>query len=196
MNRVTIKAIREALLLSISMDHNHISEVIINHPRYQQEILQETGQASPKVHSMETTLDVATSDALFAAEITPLILAAQRNQFEIVKMLLAMGEKIEEPHHPYCSCHLCAMANSSGDELKIAKTRLNVYKGLASDAYISLSSSDPILRAFHLARNLKENAEIEKYFKVGSNYQRERNNKSILMGLERFIHVAVGVSGP
>ena len=156
----------QALLLSISLDHNQISEIIISHPRYQQSITQETDQASPKGHSMEAPLDVATGDALFAADITPLILAAQKNQFEIVKMLLAMGEKIEEPHHPYCSCGECAQAHSSEDELKIAKTRLNVYRGLASDAYICLSSSDPVLRAFHLARKLKENAEIEKYFKV------------------------------
>lgn len=166
LNRVTFKAMREALLLSISMDHNHISEIIINHPRYQLHTTHKTGREVIKSHSLETTLDVATSDTLFAADISPLILAAQRNQFEIVKMLLGMGDTIEEPHHPYCSCQDCGSALASGDELKIAKTRLNVYKGLASDAYISLSSRDPILQAFNLAHTLKETAEIEKYFKV------------------------------
>ena len=52
------------------------------------------------------------------------------------------------------------------DQLRSAKYRLNAYRGLASEAYISLSSKDPILTAFQLSKELKELSSSEKYFKV------------------------------
>lgn len=165
LNRVNYNAIREALLLSISLDHHHISENIIRHPRYQPTVSEDTGQATMKTEMSEISLEAATDDTLFAADITPLVLAAQRNQFEIVKLLLSMGESITEPHDYHCTCVHCRGAESF-DELRFAKTRLNLYKGLASEAYISLSNNDPLLAAFELGHTLKKNAELEKHFKV------------------------------
>ena len=52
------------------------------------------------------------------------------------------------------------------DMLRSAKYRLNAYRGLASEAYISLSSKDPILTAFELGAELKSLSRVEKYFKV------------------------------
>lgn len=52
------------------------------------------------------------------------------------------------------------------DQLRSAKYRLNAYRGMSSDAYISLSSKDQILTAFELSRELKSLARTEKYFKV------------------------------
>lgn len=53
------------------------------------------------------------------------------------------------------------------DQLRLAKYRLNAYRGLASEAYISLSSKDPILTAFELAAELRRLSRVEKHFKVG-----------------------------
>lgn len=52
------------------------------------------------------------------------------------------------------------------DMLRSAKYRLNAYRGLASEAYISLSSKDPIFTAFELGAELKSLSRVEKYFKV------------------------------
>jgi len=52
------------------------------------------------------------------------------------------------------------------DQLRSAKYRLNAYRGMSSDAYISLSSKDQILTAFELSKELKSLATAEKYFKV------------------------------
>lgn len=54
------------------------------------------------------------------------------------------------------------------DQLRSAKYRLNAYRGMSSDAYISLSSKDQILTAFELSKELKGLARAEKYFKVRS----------------------------
>ena len=113
----------------------------------------------------EAQEELTPDDSLFSADITPLILASQKNQFEIVKILLELGDVIEEPHDYYCNCKTCRGATSF-DELRFAKTRLNTYKGLASEAYISLSSRDPILTAFELGHKLKGLGLMEKYFSV------------------------------
>ena len=52
------------------------------------------------------------------------------------------------------------------DQLRVANFRLNAYRGLASEAYISLSSEDPFLTAFQLAKELRRLADDEKHFKV------------------------------
>ena len=58
---------------------------------------------------------------------------------------------------------------SKFDQLRSAKYRLNAYRGMASDAYISLSSKDPILTAFQLSKELTNLSKQEKYFKVSDN---------------------------
>jgi len=63
-------------------------------------------------------------------------------------------------------CHQECVNKSKFDQLRSAKYRLNAYRGLASEAYISLSSKDPILNAFQLSKELKNLSKDEKYFKV------------------------------
>lgn len=48
--------------------------------------------------------DATQVDSLFSSDITPLMLAAHRNQFNIVRKLLMQGETIEEPHVYNCNC--------------------------------------------------------------------------------------------
>ncbi len=101
----------------------------------------------------------------FSSEITPIILAAQYNRFETLMLLLQMGEIIPHPHPFSCPCDQCVDSKTK-DELHFAKSRLSSYRGLASDAYISLSSDDPMLRAFQLARELRKVSKREKYYRV------------------------------
>ena len=77
-----------------------------------------------------------------------------------------IGEVIGKPHKYNCFCDPC-LRSAKRDELKFAKARLNAYKGLASEAYISLSSEDPILTSFELRKELLNVCTDEKYYTVG-----------------------------
>ena len=160
LDRSHLDNIYEALLQAIGSGHEQIAESILKHPKYQ-------GMKKEKKHFGETDhfFNTASEDSPFSPDITPLILAAERNQIEIVQLLLLRGEKIRKPHHYYCSCQECSN-KLEYDQLRLAKTRLNAYKGQSSGAYISLSSKDPILTAFELARELRAVARVEKYYKV------------------------------
>ncbi|XP_052834096.1 short transient receptor potential channel 7 [Octopus bimaculoides] len=104
----------------------------------------------------------------FSEETTPIILAAQKNMFKIVQLLLDRGEFIHIPHKYNCQCTEC-LNRVKFDHLRAAKIRLNSYKGLASEAYISLSSKDPILRSFTLSKELRHMADMQKFFKKDYN---------------------------
>ena len=147
------------------MDRDAISIMMIqNGVKYEE---------SPDRHQALPKGDPCISKSNFPLNLTPLILASQRNQFNVVKTLLDLGERIPVPHHAYCSCVECVSTLEASDELEISKTRLFTYRGLASEAYISLNSDDPILEAFQLRQTLRKNAEIEKYFKVSTGLERQ-----------------------
>ncbi len=93
------------------------------------------------------------------------MLAAQYDRTQIVQILLLNGERIEKPHDYYCKCNECSN-RFKFDSLRHAQSRLNAYRGLASESYIALASIDPILTAFELGYELKNLADKEKFFKV------------------------------
>ena len=101
----------------------------------------------------------------FTPDITPLILASHKDNYEIIKILLDRGDSIQEPHDVRCSCNECIKSRSE-DSLRYSKSRINTYRALASPSLISLSSKDPILTAFHLSWELKRLSRIENEFKV------------------------------
>ncbi len=160
LKRTDQSKIREALLLAIFMGHTQIAQLIINHPNY-------------KIFNAKKFLNDATDsfwqtpssdDAQFSPDITPIMLASQHNRVEIVQMLLLNGDRIEKPHEFFCTCNDCSN-RFKFDSLVHAQSRLNAYRGLASESYISLASIDPILTAFELGKELRILSEKEKYFK-------------------------------
>ena len=70
-----------------------------------------------------------------------------------------------QPDRFDCSCMECRN-RMKFDQLRVANFRLNAYRGLASEAYVSLSSDDPFLAAFQLAKELRKLADVEEHFKV------------------------------
>lgn len=52
------------------------------------------------------------------------------------------------------------------DSFSHSLSRINAYKGLASPAYLSLSSTDPVLTALDLSHELQILSNVEKEFKV------------------------------
>ena len=152
--------IYEAVLQAISAGHVQIAENIFKHKRYL-ELWKERKKLGDDDHFFKTQFE----ESQFSPDITPLILASQKNQYEIVQLLLLRGEKIQNPHKFGCLCQEC-VNKMKFDQLRSAKYRLNAYRGLASEAYISLSSKDPILTAFQLSKELRTLSRDEKYFKV------------------------------
>jgi transient receptor potential cation channel subfamily C protein 6 len=147
--------------LAIYMGHTSIAELILKHPKYK--ILNEKKFLNGDTDSFWQT--PSSDDAQFSPDITPIMLASQYNRTEIVQILLLNGDRISKPHDFNCKCTEC-LNKFKFDSLRHAQSRLNAYRGLASESYISLASIDPILTAFELGHELGILAEKEKYFKV------------------------------
>lgn len=111
-------------------------------------------------HSWEAVDHVS---ANYTPDITPLILAAHKNNYEILKILLDRGACLPSPHDLKCSCDECMIA-SQEDSLRFSLSRINAYKALASPSLISLTSTDPILTAFQLSDELKRLKMMESQF--------------------------------
>lgn len=107
-------------------------------------------------------LDKQFSD--FTPDITPIILAAHTNNYEVIKLLLQRGVSIPQPHAVRCNCVEC-VSSCDVDSLRHSRSRLNIYKALASASLIALSSEDPFLTAFQLSWELKELSTVENEFK-------------------------------
>ena len=76
--------------------------------------------------------------ANYTPDITPLILAAHKNNYEILKILLDRGASLPTPHDLKCSCEACITA-SQEDSLRFSLSRINSYRALASPSLIALT---------------------------------------------------------
>uniref|UniRef100_A0A8C5K0G7 Transient receptor potential cation channel, subfamily C, member 7 n=1 Tax=Jaculus jaculus TaxID=51337 RepID=A0A8C5K0G7_JACJA len=155
----------DALLLAISKGYVRIVEAILNHPAFAQ------GQRltlSPLEQELRDDDFYAYDEdgTRFSHDITPIILAAHCQEYEIVHILLLKGARIERPHDYFCKCAECAEKQRK-DSFSHSRSRMNAYKGLASAAYLSLSSEDPVLTALELSNELARLANIETEFKLG-----------------------------
>ncbi|XP_036345476.1 transient receptor potential-gamma protein-like, partial [Rhagoletis pomonella] len=101
----------------------------------------------------------------FTPDITPLILAAHRDNYEIIKILLDRGAVLPMPHDVRCGCDECVQSRQE-DSLRHSRSRINAYRALASPSLNALSSKDPILTAFELSWELRRLSFLEHEFKV------------------------------
>ncbi|KAK4012303.1 hypothetical protein OUZ56_021403 [Daphnia magna] len=151
---------KDALLHAISEEYVEAVEVLLDH----EETLHKEGEP----HSWEA---LQPDTATFTPDITPLILAAHRDNYEIIKILLDRGAKLPAPHDVRCGCIDCVTSRQE-DSLRHSRSRINAYRALASPSLISLSSKDPILTAFELSWELRRLSFMEHEFK--SEYQELR----------------------
>ncbi|XP_076591358.1 short transient receptor potential channel 6 isoform X2 [Chaetodon auriga] len=154
--------IGDALLLAISKGYIRIVEAILSHEAFAdgQRLINSPSQA-------ETHDDFFAYDedgTRFSHDITPIILASQCHEYEIVHILLLKGARIERPHDYFCQCRNCS-EQQKHDSFSHSQSRINAYKGLASPAYLSLSNEDPVMAALELGNELAVLANIEKEFK-------------------------------
>ncbi|KAM7412719.1 hypothetical protein PAMA_020208 [Pampus argenteus] len=153
--------IGDALLLAISKGYVRIVEAILSHQAFAdgQRLINSPSQA-------DTCDDFFAYDedgTLFSHDITPIILASQCHEYEIVHILLMKGARIEHPHDYFCQCRDCS-EQQRHDSFCHSQSRINAYKGLASPAYLSLSNEDPVMAALELSNELAVLANIEKEF--------------------------------
>lgn len=166
--------IGDALLLAISKGYVRIVEAILAHPAF-------AGGLRLTLSPLEQELrddDFYAYDedgTRFSHDVTPVILAAHCQEYEIVHILLMKGARIERPHDYFCKCMEC-MEKQRRDSFSHSRSRMNAYKGLASAAYLSLSSEDPVLTALELSNELARLANIETEFKV--------RNEIFLLGMQ------------
>uniref|UniRef100_A0A8D8UUQ2 Transient receptor potential protein n=1 Tax=Cacopsylla melanoneura TaxID=428564 RepID=A0A8D8UUQ2_9HEMI len=111
------------------------------------------------------------SSSTFTPDITPLVLAAHMNNYEILKILLDRGATLPMPHDVRCGCDEC-VASSEHDSLRHSQARINAYRALSSPSLIALSSRDPLLTAFELSWELRRLRTMETEFRADYNEMR------------------------
>uniref|UniRef100_A0A674CML6 Transient receptor potential cation channel, subfamily C, member 4a n=1 Tax=Salmo trutta TaxID=8032 RepID=A0A674CML6_SALTR len=141
----------DALLHAIRKEVVGAVELLLNHKK------SSGGMQVPPI-----LLDKQFSD--FTPDITPIILAAHTNNYEIIKLLVQKGVAVPQPHEVRCNCVEC-VSSSDVDSLRHSRSRLNIYRALSSPSLIALSSEDPFLTAFRLSWELQELSKVENEFK-------------------------------
>ncbi|KAK4323529.1 hypothetical protein Pmani_005763 [Petrolisthes manimaculis] len=145
---------RDSLLHAIDAEFVEAVEVLLEH----EEVVHKEGD----IYSWEKA---DRNISAFTHEITPLILAAHKDNYEILKILLDRGAMIPMPHDIRCGCPEC-IKTSKEDSLRHSRSRINSYRALSSPSLIALTSTDPILTAFQLSLELKNLAYTENEFRA------------------------------
>ncbi|XP_037297343.1 transient receptor potential-gamma protein isoform X2 [Manduca sexta] len=145
---------RDALLHAISEEFVEAVEALLDH--------EERTKKPGEPNSWEA---LPPETATFTSDITPLILAAHRDSYEIIKLLLDRGASLPVPHDVRCGCDECVRSRRE-DSLRHSRSRINAYRALASPSLIALSSKDPILTAFELSWELRRLSALEHEFKT------------------------------
>ncbi|KAI5624533.1 transient receptor potential cation channel, subfamily C, member 7a, partial [Silurus asotus] len=165
LKREGLARVGDALLLAISKGYVRIVEVILAHPAFEGGL--RFGPSILEREQKKEDDDFYAYDedgTRFSRDVTPVILAAQCQEYEIIHTLLLKGARIEKPHEHFCKCAECAEKHRQ-DSFSHSRSRINAYKGLASAAYLCLSSEDPVLTALELSNELAQLANIETEFK-------------------------------
>uniref|UniRef100_A0A4W3HAG2 Short transient receptor potential channel 1 n=1 Tax=Callorhinchus milii TaxID=7868 RepID=A0A4W3HAG2_CALMI len=144
----------DALLVAIGSEVVGAVDILLNH-RPRRSSKPTIAKLMQRIQNPEysTTMDVA-----------PVILAAHRNNYEILTMLLKQDVSLPRPHAVGCECTLCNAKNKK-DSLRHSRFRLDIYRCLSSPSLIMLTEEDPILRAFELSADLKELSLVEVEFR-------------------------------
>ncbi|KAG8584637.1 hypothetical protein GDO81_004701 [Engystomops pustulosus] len=163
LKKENLARVGDALLLAISKGYVRIVEAILGHPSFA-EGKRLTTSPSQAEFQHDDFYAYDEDGTRFSQDITPIILAAHCQEYEIVHTLLRKGARIERPHDYFCKCNECN-EKQKHDSFSHSRSRINAYKGLASPAYLSLSSEDPVMTALELSNELAVLANIEKEFK-------------------------------
>ncbi|XP_076618854.1 transient receptor potential [Colletes latitarsis] len=154
--------VKDALLHAIKEEYVEAVEILLE--------WEERTHTPGQPYSWEA---VDRSSSNFTPDITPLILAAHKNNYEILKILLDRGATLPTPHDARCGCDEC-VTSSEQDSLRHSQARINAYRALTSPSLIALSSRDPLLTAFELSWELRRLSKMEQEFRFEYNEMREQ----------------------
>ncbi|XP_060911435.1 short transient receptor potential channel 2-like [Labrus mixtus] len=163
----------DALLQGVKFDFRQIHEALLvavdtNQPKVVKRLLdrldQEKGNKMDVRSFSQAIFDHSIDNSQFAPGVTPLTLACQKDLYDIVTMLTQKGHVIPWPHKISCACLECRNGRQY-DLLKFSLSRINTYRGIASRAYLSITSDDSMLSAFSLSRELRKLSQKEPEFK-------------------------------
>uniref|UniRef100_A0A8D0H8Y0 Transient receptor potential cation channel subfamily C member 6 n=1 Tax=Sphenodon punctatus TaxID=8508 RepID=A0A8D0H8Y0_SPHPU len=163
LKKENLSRVGDALLLAISKGYVRIVEAILSHPAFAEGKRLATSPSQSELQQ-DDFYAYDEDGTRFSHDVTPIILAAHCHEYEIVHTLLRKGARIERPHDYFCKCSECNQKQKH-DSFSHSRSRINAYKGLASPAYLSLSSEDPVMTALELSNELAVLANIEKEFK-------------------------------
>ncbi|XP_066227291.1 short transient receptor potential channel 6 isoform X3 [Saccopteryx leptura] len=163
LKKENLSRVGDALLLAISKGYVRIVEAILSHPAFAEGKRLATSPSQSELQQ-DDFYAYDEDGTRFSHDVTPVILAAHCQEYEIVHTLLRKGARIERPHDYFCKCSECNQKQKH-DSFSHSRSRINAYKGLASPAYLSLSSEDPVMTALELSNELAVLANIEKEFK-------------------------------
>ncbi|ELK16511.1 Short transient receptor potential channel 6 [Pteropus alecto] len=166
LKKENLSRVGDALLLAISKGYVRIVEAILSHPAFAEGKRLATSPSQSELQQ-DDFYAYDEDGTRFSHDVTPIVLAAHCQEYEIVHTLLRKGARIERPHDYFCKCSECNQKQKH-DSFSHSRSRINAYKGLASPAYLSLSSEDPVMTALELSNELAVLANIEKEFKVCS----------------------------
>ncbi|CAB0038807.1 unnamed protein product [Trichogramma brassicae] len=144
---------KDALLHAINEEFVEAVELLLEHEEL---LTADTGGGGEVLHSWQK---VDSTLARYPPDVTPLMLAARKNNYEILKLLLDRGATLPVPHALRCACEDCSRTGS--DPLGTSSSRLAEYRALASPSLMALSSPDPLMTAFRLSHELGELADAE-----------------------------------
>ncbi|XP_070555677.1 short transient receptor potential channel 7-like [Ptychodera flava] len=111
-----------------------------------------------------------------AADVTPAVLAAQLNNYDILKILLEYGAEVKDPSSYEFYSEEYTLEHSVGT--------IAVYQAITSEAYISLTAADPIGRAFELSSEMRRLS--------GSNFEFRFQYEELSTRCERFAASLLG----
>ncbi|XP_032699978.1 short transient receptor potential channel 6 isoform X2 [Lontra canadensis] len=163
LKKENLSRVGDALLLAISKGYVRIVEAILSHPAFAEGRRLATSPSQSELQQ-DDFYAYDEDGTRFSHDVTPIILAAHCQEYEIVHTLLRKGARIERPHDYFCKCGECSQKQKH-DSFSHSRSRINAYRGLASPAYLSLSSEDPVMTALELSNELAVLANIEKEFK-------------------------------
>ncbi|XP_066267299.1 short transient receptor potential channel 1-like isoform X1 [Branchiostoma lanceolatum] len=173
---------RSALLIAIEHDLSDITKLLLSHDIYVGDALlfavnEEAAWAVEllldhrpmhKASMMDVVESVCYSN--FAPpDVSPVMLAAHRDNYDIIKILVKRGAYLPSPHTVGCDCVYCT-SSSERDSLRHSRRRLNIYRALASPSLMALTEEDPIHKAWILSNELKRLSFVEVEFK--SDYEK------------------------
>lgn len=145
--------LEESLLKAVQQGNLQVIEVLIDHylQLYNQDDLYES--------SISLISETAHAPRKTPINFLPLVVAAHLGNYDVLKLFISKGFKLENPHDVLCKCDRC-----QEDYFRQSQKRLDVYRAMANPMWISLTGSDPFLTAFKLSRDLKSSAKQEDEF--------------------------------